>query len=70
MDRQAGTGDTVLVKSREMRGRAQTLPWWMGEKGSRLLKTTENKLHLPLLDASIQNKYGGRRALYYYMHLY
>jgi hypothetical protein len=33
------TGDTVLVKSREMPGRTQTLPWWLGEKGQRRQKT-------------------------------
>jgi hypothetical protein len=33
MDRQARTRDTVLVKSREMTGRSQTLPWWRGEGG-------------------------------------
>ncbi len=42
MDRQASNGDTVLVKSREMTGRAQTLPWWL--EGERV-KTTENKMH-------------------------
>jgi hypothetical protein len=30
MDRQARTGDTVLVKSIEMTGRIQTLRWWLG----------------------------------------
>ncbi len=30
MLRQARTGDTVLVKSKEMLGRAQTMPWWLG----------------------------------------
>jgi hypothetical protein len=30
MDRQAHTGDAVLVKSREMIGRAKTLPRWLG----------------------------------------
>ncbi len=30
LDRQARTGDTVLVKIREMTGRSQTLPWWLG----------------------------------------
>ncbi len=38
MDRKARTGDTVLVKSREMTGRTQTLPWWLGGAG---VKTTE-----------------------------
>jgi hypothetical protein len=35
MDRQARTGDTVLVKSREMTDRSQTLPWCMarGRRG-------------------------------------
>ncbi len=41
MDRQARTGDTVLVKRREMTDRAQTLPWWLGGKG---IKTTKNKV--------------------------
>ncbi len=41
MDRQARTGNTVLVKSREMTGRSQTLPWWLWEGG---VKTTENKI--------------------------
>jgi hypothetical protein len=36
---QARTGDTVLVKSREMTGSSQTLPWWLGGE------TTENKIH-------------------------
>jgi hypothetical protein len=40
MDRQARTSDTVLVKSREMTGRSQTLPRWLGKGGE---KTTENK---------------------------
>jgi hypothetical protein len=31
--RQAHTGVTVLIKSREMTGRTETLPWRMGEKG-------------------------------------
>jgi hypothetical protein len=30
MDRQARTGDTVLVKSREMTGKGLTLPWVAG----------------------------------------
>ncbi len=30
MDRQARTGDTLLVKSREMTDRTQTLRWWLG----------------------------------------
>jgi hypothetical protein len=32
MDRQAPTRDTVLVKSREMTGRSQTLPQWLGRR--------------------------------------
>jgi hypothetical protein len=28
--RQARTGNTVLVMSRKMTGRTQTLPWWLG----------------------------------------
>ncbi len=35
-----------LVKSREMTGRSQTLPWWLGGRG---VKTTENKNMLALL---------------------
>ncbi len=47
MDRQARTSDTVLVKSRKMTGRSQTLPWWLGRGG---IKTTENKIKLaPLM---------------------
>ncbi len=42
--RQVRTGDTVLVKSREMTGRTQKLPWWLGGEG---VKTTENKIHWP-----------------------
>ncbi len=41
MIRQARTGDTVLDKSREMTGRNQTLPWWLGKEG---VKTTENQI--------------------------
>jgi hypothetical protein len=50
MDRQASTADTVLVKSREMTGRSQTLLWWVGEKAG--VKTTEinkEKTLAPLL---------------------
>jgi hypothetical protein len=43
-DRQACARDTVLVKSREMTSRSQTLPWWLGGGG---VKTTENKIHWP-----------------------
>jgi hypothetical protein len=42
MDRRVRTGDTVLVKRREMTGRTQTLPWWLGREE---VKTTENKIH-------------------------
>ncbi len=38
------TGDTVLVKSREMTGRTQTLQWWLKGEG---VKTTENKIDFP-----------------------
>jgi hypothetical protein len=41
MDRQARTGDAMLVKSRAITGRNQTLLWWL--KGGRL-QTTENKI--------------------------
>jgi hypothetical protein len=44
MIRQARTFDTVLVKSRDMTSRTQTLPCWLGGKG---VKTTENKIHEP-----------------------
>ncbi len=44
MDRQARTGDTVLVESKEMTGRNQKLPWWLWRGG---VKTTENKIHWP-----------------------
>ena len=48
MIRQARTGDTVVVKSREMTGWTWTLPWRLG--GARV-KTTENNI-LALLGAS------------------
>ncbi len=41
VDRQARTGDIVLVKSREMTGRSQTLPWRLGGGG---VKTIKNKI--------------------------
>jgi hypothetical protein len=41
MDRQARPRDTVLVKSREVKIRSQTLPWWLEKGGA---KTTENKI--------------------------
>jgi hypothetical protein len=40
MIRQARTSDTVLVKSREMTSRSQTLALLLGREG---VKTTENK---------------------------
>ncbi len=45
MDRRVCTGDTVLVKSREMTGRSQILRRWLGGGG---VKTTENKINWPL----------------------
>jgi hypothetical protein len=45
MEKQAGTGDTVLVKSRDMKGRRQTLPCMVAGGGG--VKTTENKIHWP-----------------------
>jgi hypothetical protein len=39
MIRQARIGDTLLVKSREMTGRTQKLPWRRGGEG---VKKTEN----------------------------
>ncbi len=44
MDRQSRTADLVLVKTREMAGRSQTLPWWLGGGEE---KTAENKIHWP-----------------------
>jgi len=44
MIRQARTSDALLVKSREITGRTQTMPWWLGEEG---VKTTENRIHWP-----------------------
>ncbi len=44
MDIQAGNGDTVLVTSREMTDRSQTLPYWLG---GGVVKTTENKINWP-----------------------
>jgi hypothetical protein len=44
MDRQALSGDTVLVKSSQMTGRSQRLPWWLGGGG---VKMTENKIRWP-----------------------
>jgi hypothetical protein len=42
MERQAHTGGTELVKSREMTDRNQKLPWWLGRGG---VKTTGNQIH-------------------------
>jgi hypothetical protein len=39
MDRQARTGDAVLVKSREITGRNQTVPCWLGGKENRKQNT-------------------------------
>jgi hypothetical protein len=47
MIRQASTDGTMLamlVKNREMTGRIQTRPWWLGGEG---VKTTENKILWP-----------------------
>jgi hypothetical protein len=41
MDKEARTGDTVLV----MTGRTQTLPWWLG---GGVVKTTANKINSPV----------------------
>ncbi len=38
MDRQARTGDTVLVKSWEMTGRSHTLLWWLEGGGVKMPK--------------------------------
>jgi hypothetical protein len=48
MIRQARPGDTVLGNSREITGRSQRLPWWLGVEG---VKTTENKIHWPHWEA-------------------
>ncbi len=45
MIRQARTSDTVLVRSREMADRTQTLR--RGGGGGEGVKTTENKIHWP-----------------------
>jgi hypothetical protein len=45
MDRQARTHDTMLVKSREMTGSIQTLPWRRGGRG---VKTTDYQIHWPM----------------------
>jgi hypothetical protein len=47
MDRKAHPGDAVLVNSREMTCRSQTLPWWLGVEE---VKTKEIKIHLPRWD--------------------
>jgi len=33
MDREARIRDTESVRNREMTGRSQTLPWWLGRRG-------------------------------------
>jgi len=44
MDRQARTGDTLLVKKGEMTGRSQTLLWWCcgGRRGKEVGKPRPN----------------------------
>jgi hypothetical protein len=44
MERQAFTGGAVLVNSREMTSKSQTLTWWLGREE---VKTTENKIPWP-----------------------
>jgi hypothetical protein len=54
MDRQARTGDTVLVKSKEMAGRrsrSETLPWWLGGEGEgRRGKDDTKSKYIPVAD--------------------
>jgi hypothetical protein len=52
MIRQAHTGNTVLVKSREMTGWSQTLTWWLGVEG---IKMTENKIHWPAVGCTAES---------------
>jgi hypothetical protein len=54
MIRKARTGDTVLVKSREMTGGTQTLPWWLGGEG---IKRTESTP----VDGTNYELYGNKR---------
>jgi hypothetical protein len=46
--RQSRTGDAVLVKSRDMTGRTQTLPWWLRGEGVKTI--TYCSIGLQLLD--------------------
>jgi hypothetical protein len=59
MDRQACTRDTVLVKSREMTGRSQTLPWWMGGGGGRGKDDRKQNTLAPLALYIVQYDVGG-----------
>jgi hypothetical protein len=52
MGRQARTGDTVLVKSRERRGQVGPTHC-LGSLGEEGVKTTENKIHWPPLEKLI-----------------
>ncbi len=54
MTGQARTFDTLLVKSREMTGRAQRLPWYLmvGRRG----KDDRKQNILPVFSAGLQNK--------------
>ncbi len=60
MIRQAGTGDTVLVKGRKMTGRTQTLSWWLEEEQWRRQKW-ENKLQY--IDPVILSRTGTRKCV-------
>jgi hypothetical protein len=57
LDRQVDTGGKVLVNSREMTGRTQTLPWWRWGEG---IKTTE-KDNDPILPCSDTVESEGRQ---------
>jgi hypothetical protein len=46
IDRQARTGDTVLVKSRETTIKSQTLSWWLGGKTTERAFFVNNKNYL------------------------
>ncbi len=60
--RQARTGGTVLVKSREMTGGSQTMPWGEGGgRGGEGIKTTENRVQLTVL--LIEKEYPHIRAV-------
>ncbi len=43
MDKQARTGNTVIVKRREMTERSQKLTWWLGGEE---VKTTEKTKYI------------------------